>query len=65
MFIQIAQLTSLRLLVKTTSSDKLDGLSTMLKCGSGAPSSYETILSLAKGLGVPLPDLIWDTAAMG
>ncbi|KAJ3904942.1 origin recognition complex subunit 5 C-terminus-domain-containing protein [Lentinula edodes] len=64
-YASIAQLTSLRLLVKTTSSDKLDGLSTMLKCGSGAPSSYETILSLAKGLGVPLPDLIWDTAAMG
>ncbi|KAJ3877922.1 origin recognition complex subunit 5 C-terminus-domain-containing protein [Lentinula edodes] len=64
-YASIAQLTSLRLLVKTTSSDKLDGLSTLLKCGSGAPSSYETILSLAKGLGVPLPDLIWDTAAMG
>ncbi|KAJ4483499.1 origin recognition complex subunit 5 C-terminus-domain-containing protein [Lentinula aciculospora] len=64
-YASIAQLTSLRLLVKTTSADKLDGLSTMYKCGPGAPSSYETILSLAKGLGVPLPDLIWDGAAMG
>ncbi|KAJ3748637.1 origin recognition complex subunit 5 C-terminus-domain-containing protein [Lentinula detonsa] len=64
-YASIAQLTSLRLLVRTTSADKLDGLSAMFKCGSGAPSSYETILDLAKGLGVPLPDLIWDNAAMG
>ncbi|KAJ3839619.1 origin recognition complex subunit 5 C-terminus-domain-containing protein [Lentinula raphanica] len=64
-YASIAQLTSLRLLVRTTSVDKLDGLSAMFKCGSGAPSSYEVILDLARGLDVSLPDLIWDNAAMG
>ncbi|KIK67508.1 hypothetical protein GYMLUDRAFT_874867 [Collybiopsis luxurians FD-317 M1] len=60
-YASITHLTSLRLLVRTTPADKVDGLSMMLKCGAGAPSSYDTILSLARGLGITLTDLLWDS----
>ncbi|KAH7925660.1 hypothetical protein BV22DRAFT_1194968 [Leucogyrophana mollusca] len=53
----ISELTSTRSLHRMTAPDRLDG-PPMFKCGI----SYEVALALAKGLGVPLSDLMWDPA---
>lgn len=54
---QIAELTSMRALHRTTTVDKLDG-SPMYKCGI----SFWVAGALAKDLQVPLNDLMWDPA---
>lgn len=55
--VQIMELTSMRLLHRTSPADKLDG-PPMFKCGV----SYDVALTLARDLGVPLNDLMWDPA---
>ncbi len=47
----------MRLLQRTTAVDKLDG-PPVLKCAI----SYEAALEYARELGVPLADLLWETA---
>jgi len=53
----IMELTSMRLLHRTSPSDKLDG-PPMFKCGI----SYDVALALARRLDVPLNDLMWEPA---
>ncbi|KAL4250234.1 Origin recognition complex subunit 5 C-terminal domain-containing protein [Pleurotus pulmonarius] len=53
----ISELTRMRLLQRTTAVDKLDG-PPVLKCAI----SYEAALEYARELGVPLADLLWETA---
>ena len=52
---QIMELTSMRLLFRTSPSDRLDG-PPMFKCAV----SYDATLALAKQLMIPLNDLLWD-----
>ena len=52
---QIMELTSMRLLFRTSPIDRLDG-PLMFKCAI----SYDTTLALAKQLMIPLNDLLWD-----
>ena len=52
---QIMELTSMRLLFRTSPIDRLDG-PPMFKCAI----SYGTTLALAKQLMIPLNDLLWD-----
>jgi origin recognition complex subunit 5 len=52
---QIMELTSMRLLFRTSPSDRLDG-PPMFKCAI----SYDATLALAKQLMIPLNDLLWD-----
>jgi origin recognition complex subunit 5 len=54
---QIMELTQNRLLHRTTQPDRLDG-PPMFKCGV----SYDVVLALARDVGVPLNDLMWDPA---
>lgn len=54
-FFQIMELTSMRLLFRTSPTDRLDG-PPMFKCAI----SYDTTLALAKQLMIPLNDLLWD-----
>ena len=54
---QIMELTSMRLLHRTSHPDRIDG-PPMFKCGI----SYDTTLALTRQLGVPLNDLMWDPA---
>ncbi|KAF5369509.1 hypothetical protein D9758_002779 [Tetrapyrgos nigripes] len=58
-YASITQLTNMRLLVRTTPLDKLDG-PPMYKTGPGVASSYEDVSAMAKGLGITLGDLIWE-----
>ncbi|KAK0234567.1 origin recognition complex subunit 5 C-terminus-domain-containing protein [Armillaria nabsnona] len=51
----IIDLTSSRLLHRTSPAERLDG-PPMFKCGV----SYDVVLGLAKELDVPLQDLLWD-----
>lgn len=51
----IMELTSMRLLHRTSLSDKIDG-PPMFKCGI----SYHDALALARQLDVPLNDLLWE-----
>ncbi|TFK36242.1 origin recognition complex subunit 5 C-terminus-domain-containing protein [Crucibulum laeve] len=51
----INQLTSMRLLFRTSPVDRLDG-PPMYKCSVG----YDSVLGLARGLKIPLNDLLWD-----
>jgi origin recognition complex subunit 5 len=50
-------LANARLIMRTSPAEKLDG-PPMFKCGI----SYAVALALAKGLDVPLQDLMWDPA---
>ena len=52
---QIMELTSMRLLFRTSPIDRLDG-PPMFKCAI----SYDATLALAKQLMIPLADLLWD-----
>ena len=52
---QIMELTSMRLLHRTSPMDKLDG-PPMFKCAI----SYDATLALARQLTIPLNDLLWD-----
>jgi len=54
---QVMELTSMRLLHRTSPPEKLDG-PPMFKCGV----SYDSTLALARQLEVPLNDLMWDPA---
>ncbi|KAF8962111.1 origin recognition complex subunit 5 C-terminus-domain-containing protein [Flammula alnicola] len=54
-FSSVVELTSMRLLHRTSPTDRLDG-PPMFKCAI----SYETVLTLAKQLDVALNDLLWD-----
>ncbi|KAG9310424.1 putative origin recognition complex, subunit 5-like protein [Chiua virens] len=54
---QIAELTFMRALHRTSATDKLDG-PPMFKCGI----SHEVALRLARDLDVPLNELMWDPA---
>ncbi|TFY54403.1 hypothetical protein EVG20_g9717, partial [Dentipellis fragilis] len=51
----IVELASLRLLQRTSPPDRIDG-PPMFKCGVG----YELALALARDLGVPMLDLMWE-----
>ncbi|KAA1472762.1 hypothetical protein DENSPDRAFT_801542 [Dentipellis sp. KUC8613] len=51
----IVELASLRLLQRTSPPDRIDGPPTF-KCGVG----YELALALARDLGVPMLDLMWE-----
>lgn len=51
----IVELAQMRLLVRTSASDRIDG-PPMFKCGV----SYEMVLGLAREVKVPLNDLLWD-----
>ncbi|KAG6815933.1 hypothetical protein H0H87_010093 [Tephrocybe sp. NHM501043] len=53
----VTELTSMRLLHRTTVGDRIDGPPSF-KCGI----SYEVALALAKQLTIPLNDLMWDPA---
>ncbi|KII85482.1 hypothetical protein PLICRDRAFT_44784 [Plicaturopsis crispa FD-325 SS-3] len=53
----IMELTSMRLLHRTSPPDRLDG-PPMFKCGV----SYDVALALAREVEVPLNDLLWDPA---
>ena len=52
---QIMELTSMRLLFRTSPIDRLDG-PPMFKCAI----SFDATLALAKQLMIPLNDLLWD-----
>jgi len=54
-FSTIMELTSMRLLYRTSPMDRLDG-PPMFKCAV----SYDVTLALAKQLMIPLNDLLWD-----
>ncbi|KAK1235701.1 hypothetical protein PQX77_001072 [Marasmius sp. AFHP31] len=54
-YASVMELTTLRLLHRTTAGDKLDG-PPMFKCSI----THDVALSLAKQLGVKLNDLVWD-----
>lgn len=54
---KIMELTSMRLLHRTSPGDKLDG-PPMFKCGV----SYDVTLAFARQLDIPLNDLMWDPA---
>ncbi|KAH9921804.1 origin recognition complex subunit 5 C-terminus-domain-containing protein, partial [Fomitopsis serialis] len=54
-FAQVIELSSMRLLMRTSPSEKIDSPATF-KCGV----SYDTALKLAKDVGVPLNSLIWE-----
>ncbi|KAF8801485.1 hypothetical protein BYT27DRAFT_7114957 [Phlegmacium glaucopus] len=54
-FSAIMELTSMRLLHRTSATDRLDG-PPMFKCAI----SYDATLTLAKQLTIPLNDLLWD-----
>src|ERR1700733_5722402 len=54
-FDQIMELTSMRLLHRTSPQDRIDG-PPMFKTGI----SYDVTLALARQLDVPLNDLLWD-----
>ncbi|EIN04783.1 hypothetical protein PUNSTDRAFT_128273 [Punctularia strigosozonata HHB-11173 SS5] len=56
-YASIMELTSIRLLHRTSPVDKLDG-PPMFK----SAISYESAMTLARDLGVPLNDLMWDPA---
>ncbi|THV00858.1 hypothetical protein K435DRAFT_818207 [Dendrothele bispora CBS 962.96] len=58
-YASITQLTNLRLLVRTSPPERLDG-PPMYKTGPGVASSYEDVSIIAKGLGITLSDLIWE-----
>ncbi|RDB16484.1 Origin recognition complex subunit 5 [Hypsizygus marmoreus] len=51
----IMDLTSMRLLHRTSAIDRIDGPPTF-KCGI----SYDVTMTLARELGIPLNDLMWD-----
>ncbi|ETW75282.1 hypothetical protein HETIRDRAFT_423004 [Heterobasidion irregulare TC 32-1] len=53
----VVELSTARLLHRTSPSDKLDGPPTF-KCGI----SYDVAMALAKDLSVPLLDLMWDSS---
>ncbi|KAG6839865.1 hypothetical protein C0991_010999 [Blastosporella zonata] len=53
----VMELTSMRLLHRTTPGDRIDGPPSF-KCGI----SYDAALALAKQLTIPLNDLMWDPA---
>ena len=53
-FVQVTQLTSLRLLHRTSPLERLDAPT--YRCAVG----YEEVLVVAKDLGIPLAELIWD-----
>ena len=53
--VQIAELAAMHLLQCTSPADKIDGPPTY-KCGI----NYPTALALARGLGVPLGEMIWE-----
>ncbi|KAF5370931.1 hypothetical protein D9615_009797 [Tricholomella constricta] len=53
----VMELTSMRLLHRTTPGDRIDGPPSF-KCGI----SFEVALALAKQLAIPLNDLMWDPA---
>ncbi|KAG6914474.1 hypothetical protein DXG01_017051 [Tephrocybe rancida] len=53
----VVELTSMRLLHRTTVGDRIDGPPSF-KCGI----SYDVALALAKQLTIPLNDLMWDPA---
>lgn len=55
--VQVMELTSMRLLHRTTPSDRLDG-PPMFRCAI----SYEAALAVAKDLKVPLNELMWEPA---
>ncbi|KAG5342190.1 hypothetical protein C0989_004928 [Termitomyces sp. Mn162] len=53
----VMELTSMRLIHRTTPGDRIDGPPSF-KCGI----SYDVALALAKELSIPLNDLMWDPA---
>ena len=54
------ELASMRLLLRTSPADRLDGPPTF-KCGV----SYEVALRLAKDVGIPLNTLMWEGIQYG
>jgi hypothetical protein len=54
--IKVTELADMRLLHRTGTAGNLDGTAPSLRCGI----SHEMALGLARELGVPLNDLMWD-----
>jgi origin recognition complex subunit 5 len=54
---QVMELTSMRLLHRTTPTERLDG-PPMFKCAV----PYEAVLRVARNLRIPLNDLMWEPA---
>jgi hypothetical protein len=54
--VKVTELADMRLLHRTGTAGTLDGTASSLRCGI----SHEMALGLARELGVPLNDLMWD-----
>ncbi|KAH9834986.1 origin recognition complex subunit 5 C-terminus-domain-containing protein [Rhodofomes roseus] len=59
-FAQVMELSSMRLLMRTSPPEKIDSVPTF-KCGI----SYDTALKLAKDVGIPLNSLVWEGIQYG